>query len=88
MQFRALTSRDPELMTEAAPSAFEAAVTSQRQLESALTDAGFDVDQEFALMTADVDGLGEPRVNLGPVSTATADRLCEVITGGGFIARG
>jgi hypothetical protein len=74
-------------MTDAAPSAFETAVTSQRHLESALTGAGFDVDREFALMTADVDGLGEPRVNLGPVSTTTADRLSAVIDGGGSIAR-
>lgn len=68
-------------MTEAAPSAFETAVTSQRRLEAALSGAGFNIGTEFALMTADVDGLGEPRVNLGPVSTATADRLSTVIGG-------
>lgn len=68
-------------MTEDAPSAFETAVTSQRRLEAALSGAGFDVGSDFALMTADINGLGEPRVNLGPVSTTTADRLSAVIDG-------
>jgi hypothetical protein len=68
-------------MPEAAPSAFETALTSQRHLEQALSGAGFDVDADFPLMTADVDPLGDARIQVGPISTTTADRLCRAIGG-------
>lgn len=62
--------------------AFEAAVSSQRRLEQALTGAGFDPDADFPLMNADVDPLGDPRIHLGPVTTGTADRLSVAIGAG------
>lgn len=66
-------------MPEAAHSAFETALTSQRHLEQALTGAGFDVGTDFPLMAADVDPLGDARIQVGPISTTTADRLSRAI---------
>lgn len=58
--------------------AFEQAVSSQRRLEASLTAAGLD-PAEFPLMAADVDPLGEPRVQLGAITTTTAGRLSDAI---------
>lgn len=59
-------------------SAFEIAVCSQRLLEQSLTAAGLNLS-EFPHLSADVNPLGEPRVNLGTITPNTAGRLSRAI---------
>lgn len=69
----------PETTMSEPPSPFEIAVESQRALERSLSVAGLDL-AEFPLMSADINPLGEPRVNLGPITPETAGRLTRAIT--------
>lgn len=57
-------------------SAFTEAMSAHRQLEQALSSIGI----VFPLMHADVSPLGDPRINLGPIGTETAQRLSQAIS--------
>jgi hypothetical protein len=53
---------------------------SADRLALALEDVGFDVGQEFPMLRSEVDARGEPFIEVGRVSRATAARLSVILT--------